>query len=533
MFVLSARTIRHDPAWRTFEFCQYAEIGKNLATGDGYETRLIEPMALAYADRYRAGPPGERWPVIDRFPLPSFIVAAIMRVMGPTDLAAACSNGLAVSLLASLSYLLAHRWYGPLWAAALALLLLANPSFYGYFVLLGTPDIWFAFLFLLQLLVWCRVLTESTCHAGWSALLGFVTATCYLTRYNMSVFYAYQLAVLLMRRRWKDAASASAVALLTISPLLAYNWLCLRRPTVSIYSMWNLMDDVGAFDVEPWLYYRIPDWAPLIKTHLADLAHKFFHNLFVVIPQRIWTLWHLYVLIPVACVNFFVRSMDPTAKKFLRWSTLFFGLQLVVFSTLRIEFEHRLSPHHGRYFFWFAPVLLLAAVRAMRLLVQGKSRIVHWLPLILISGQLGFYAHTWWRWSVQNREPIYLGRDPIRNHLAQVIPANRLVASNQPQILAWYCGLKSISLPADLDELAAINRASATPVDFIFLDMNFNCIDLNPAWSHLVWRGPEGKSDWEQRLLQDYEFVEPPSHTRRYLFVLLRRRAETELDIRR
>jgi hypothetical protein len=37
-----------------------------------------------------------------------------------------------------------------------------------------------------------------------------------------------------------------------------------------------------------------------------------------------------------------------------------FALQLVVFSALRLELEDRNSPHHGRYFFWFAtPAVLL------------------------------------------------------------------------------------------------------------------------------------------------------------------------------
>ncbi len=56
VFGISAWVIRQPPTWMTFEFCQYAEIGRNLAVDGTFDTRLIEPMALAVIDRDRVGP---------------------------------------------------------------------------------------------------------------------------------------------------------------------------------------------------------------------------------------------------------------------------------------------------------------------------------------------------------------------------------------------------------------------------------------------------------------------------------------------
>jgi hypothetical protein len=47
VFWADTRVIRTAPAWHTFEFCQYAEIGRNLAEDGTFDTRLVEPMALA------------------------------------------------------------------------------------------------------------------------------------------------------------------------------------------------------------------------------------------------------------------------------------------------------------------------------------------------------------------------------------------------------------------------------------------------------------------------------------------------------
>src|SRR5262249_37014563 len=138
VFGISARVIRKAPTWRTFEFCQYAEIGRNLVERGAFDTRLVEPMALAMIDRDRVGSGTASWPVVTRSPLPGLAVASWMSILGPTDLAAACSNGLAISLLATAGYAAARSWLGARWAAVVALLFLANPSFYGEFVLLGT-----------------------------------------------------------------------------------------------------------------------------------------------------------------------------------------------------------------------------------------------------------------------------------------------------------------------------------------------------------------------------------------------------------
>ena len=190
VFWLTCRVVKVPPAWRTFEFCQYAEIGRNLVVDGHYDTRLVEPMALAYLDRVTRGQQSTRWPVVNRYPLPGLVVAALMRIWGTNDSAAAWSNGLAIGLLATLCYIQACRWYGPGWAAIVGLLFLTNPSFYGEFILLGTPDVWFAASFLLVLLLWCSRdrAVHFVVHKGWALGLGTASGLAYLARFNATLF---------------------------------------------------------------------------------------------------------------------------------------------------------------------------------------------------------------------------------------------------------------------------------------------------------------------------------------------------------
>jgi hypothetical protein len=515
--------VKVPPAWKTFEFCHYAEIGRNLAACGRYDTRLVEPMALAFLDRERPRFGEARWPVVDRYPLPSVAVALLMKMLGENDTAAAWSNGLAIGLLAASCYALARAWYGPGWAAVAGLLFLTNPSFYGEFILLGTPDVWFATSFLLVLVLWC---SREPAYAagrplGWALCLGLASGLSYLARFNATLFLVVLGGALLWRRMWLEAAIMVAAALLPAAPVVAYNWHHFHWPFLTLYSSWNLLDGIGAFRVEPWLYYRVPDVPALLAAHPAGLARKFATNLLTIVPLRIWNLWRLYLIFPLALVAPVFLRGERTVGRFARWSVGFLVLQLAVFSALRLELDDRLTAHHGRYFFWFAApalVLGLGIIRRLRSLPEPWC----WLAPLLIVAQLVLFVSGWRETVSRNSAETNLGRGPIHQALIRLVGDRRVIASNQPQITAWFCRLRSISLPADPAELARLNRTSPTPVDYLFIDMNFNCIDLDTRWQLLT--SASGESPWEAELLRDYRYVVRPELTRPLLYVLLRRR---------
>jgi hypothetical protein len=533
LFWADTRVIRDAPAWNTFEFCQYAEIGKNLAEEGTFDTRLVEPMALAMIDHDAVGPSSKRWPVVNRYPLPCLAVAGFMRILGPTDLAAAWSNGLAISLLATLTYALAWKWFGARWAGVVAFLFLTNPAFYGVFVLLGTPDVWFAFFFVMELAVWSDFdPLESRSRPGWAVGLGILGGLAYLSRFNALIFLAIQAGVLLRHRRWRELGLMILASTVVSSPMLIDNLIHFRRPFVSIYSAWNLLDGIGAYPIEPWLCYRVPDVARELWTHLGGVASKFATNLFVTVPREIWSLWRLEVLIPAGLMGIWTAPRGSSLRRFARWSVGLFALQLVLFSALRLEIESNNWSHKGRYFFWFAAPVLLLAVGTMSRLAKGR-RWVQGIVALAIIGQVWLFGTTWVKIVREQRAAeIGFGRDPIRQLLKDVVQENRVIASTQPQITTWTCGLRSVSLPAEWEDLERINRNSTTPIDYLFLDFGFQSIQLNQNWLRIFAQDPRDPSPWEKNLLGAYDYVIPPHRTRPIGYILLRRKGVplSELD---
>jgi hypothetical protein len=525
IFWLLTQFIRQPPTWLTFEFCQYAEIGRNLALDGTFDTRLVEPMALAAIDHSQVGPPSGRWPVVNRYPLPCLVVAGLMRVLGPTDVAAAWSNGLAIGLLAATTYAAARKWFGAGWAAVVALLFLADPSICGEFLLLGTPDVWFASIFLLELLVWSSFdPSEARPRLAWAVVLGVLGGLAYLSRFNALVFVALQALALARYRRWRELGVMTLAAAVVVSPMLAYNMHHFRRPFVSIYSAWNLLDRIGAYRVEPWLYYQRPDIPRVLMVHASGFFWKFVTCLFVFTPMGIWCLWRLDVLMPAALVGPWFARRASGFRRFACWSIGLFALQLVLFSALRLEFLDRDSPFHGRYFFWFAAPAILIGVGTLNR-ISSWRRWARWVVGVAILAQLGLFVAAWVpnvRWHLSTSRS--LARDPLYPLLARIVKDNRVIGTNAPQITAWFSGLRSVSLPADPNELARLNRDSPTPIDYICVDNKYSAIDLDPRWRLLIADDPRIVSPFEPALLRDYEYALPPGATRENGFVVLRRK---------
>jgi hypothetical protein len=169
--------------------------------------------------------------------------------------------------------------------------------------------------------------------------------------------------------------------------------------------------------------------------------------------------------------------------------------------------------------------------------LANRMRFGRWLAGVVILLQLAGFGWSWAHMVPRHSEGTNIGHDPIRLMISQVVAEDQVIASNQPQISAWFCNRRSISLPADPTELERLNRDSPTPADYIFIDNNYNCIDLDPRWSYLAEKDPRLVSAWAPEILRDYQYVLPPKLTRPIRYVMLRRRAippgEWERDFNR
>ena len=219
------------------------------------------------------------------------------------------------------------------------------------------------------------------------------------------------------------------------------------------------------------------------------------------------------------------------------WAWGLFGLQLVVFSGMRLEFEGRSSPFTGRYFFWFAGPAVVMAVSALAGLA-ARGRAARGLAVALVGGAaravrvgLGGDPALAPEGDLEHRlrpDPADARRGRHRR------PGDRLEPAADHRLVLRP---PSISLPADPEELARLNRDSPTPADYLLVDMNYNCIASTPPGAPGLARPGPPPRPWEGGLLVDYEFVLPPDLTRPIGYVFLRRRtvpaSPLETQIRR
>lgn len=364
-------------------------------------------------------------------------------------------------------------------------------------------------------------------------MFGVLTGLSYLARFNVIIFVAVQIAYLVYRRQLRNIILAGISATILLIPLFVYNYRSFGTPVVSVYSSWNLLDEIGKYNVEPWLYYDQPQVLFVVTDRIAAVLQKTIRNLGTIVPFRIWTLWHLYLLLPLTFLSVCLIK-HSLLRKWFGWAIVLFFFQLVVFSGMRLELETRLSPFHGRYFFWFAAPALLAAVTVLKELTL-RYRWGRYCTVAILISQWALYGHTWSAWGHQNYEAKVFGYnfgvDPIHQAVGEIAGKDRVVAATHPQILVWYNGCTAISLPADPNQVSLINQSSPTPIDYLFIYMELVAVEVDPRWTAFLNEDLEPHSPWVQKILQEYEYSLDPRFTRPLGYVLLRRRGVPKSEL--
>ncbi|MFH1282253.1 MAG: hypothetical protein ABII27_01150 [bacterium] len=151
-------------------------------------------------------------------------------------------------------------------------------------------------------------------------------------------------------------------------------------------------------------------------------------------------------------------------KGFGIWFLMLFGWQVFVFSFIQFENLGYLS---GRYYLWFAPVVILYAIGFFGRLISTWT----WKLTALIV--LGFLL---WNWAVgfksisrSSDHPSHqsVGNWPEIIYLRDKIPPNARVLTNIPAQIAWYAKKETILIPYDPGETSQIIQD--WPVEYFFL----------------------------------------------------------------
>jgi hypothetical protein len=450
-----------------YEFCHYLDIARNWTTGAGYTTRIVEPGVLAHLDA--AGISGFPYPVTYRFPLFAALAALAVKVLGPTDLAVALVSGAVHVLLAVLIFAVGRAIFDRRSALLAAALYVTSPVFAGRYAVSGFADPVFA----LVLLGLHYILTRDGAWNARTALFaGVLLGLSYLARFNVTLFFPVYVVL-----AWRKAGARFALFLVAaaaiVAPLWAYN---LRHfGALSAYPMASM--NLAAFtvvpDSDPWRYYRTIGLADLLP-HGRAILGKTVRNFAGEFVPGVAMLWNLPLVVAAFAMGL-VRKDGGARRRFVLLGAGLLLWQGLAFSPLRLELSIPNPYYRGRYFFWFAPTLLLGGSHALLAYLGDRKRARAWVALFVAACVVIGLRDV-------NRRGYHFdpATDPAARALATLDPARDVLVSNMAVQAAAYFRVGGIELPADPDELAKLMVKH--PASRLYLDRRYY---LTPAWEAL------------------------------------------------
>ncbi|OGS48293.1 MAG: hypothetical protein A3J79_08195, partial [Elusimicrobia bacterium RIFOXYB2_FULL_62_6] len=447
--------VRHFEGGLSHEFCHYGEIGRNIAEGKGYVTAAVYPATLAQMEQ-RSVEFEAHAPVLDRFPLYAYFTAAAVKLGGPNDTSVVLASAVTLALFACAAFALGLRFSG-YWEGVLAgLLITLGPSFQRGFVLWGYPDLLFAALVVLEILLLARGAGSEQKGVLYWAAAGFLAGAGWLCRSNLVIWlplFALALWFYNKERRALSLAAYAAAAALAALPAALYNlhWAgSLSQPALAYGVAHYVVQDVF-----PLLSYKTFSAWDIIRTYPWALAQKSASQL-VRLAGDLPTMWQMHLVFPLAVVGAF-SPKSSAARRGLLLMCAMFAVQALVFSVLRYEMLG--AKVGGRYYLWAAPAFFLLAAAGIKRLAGFTSR-----PRLaggaLAAVLAGFYL---WQLATPQGAPAHpaglkAGQWPELAAAAEAAGPGGLIVTNIPAQAAWYGRRRAIGLPEDPAQLAAIAR---------------------------------------------------------------------------
>jgi hypothetical protein len=467
----------------------YAQLGRQLASGRGPSTRYMPLNGLAYLAGWSPGSAAESWPNIVRFPLTPMLMAVGFAAVGPSDQAVHWPGGLAFVLTAACAAWLGMRTYGR-WAGLGAGLAAAILPLFVNYSLTGLTE---------PLLGALILATVASVVSGRLVLGGVLLGLAILNRYD--------------------------TALLAL-PILAL-WLLPRRDRWRA-SMWLLVP--AGIVVLPWaLYLTIVAGTPLFNLQPASIAAQAsgrsdglgWYAPEYVSPGEAWA------RNPGAALRTAWDEVSGTPnylRKLLGWPWLATGaaacllalgrergrgdgsrlvLFLLVAVLLRAGLASTLGLNLQRHFVPLVPLLLVIVAGEASRLVQGvlgrlgaglgdqRRRVTLWAGQIAVIAALTLPSlQTIGPFLVPPLQPLgpptrtgeVEARPEYLARLAEVVGPDDLVASNVPWSVAWQADRRAIPLPPTAEETANLERRFGISVDAIYVAGQVAIADAPRSW---------------------------------------------------
>ncbi len=453
-----------------------ADVGRQLARGEGFTTLVNFPQTVAFLDiRGVKFDPATPYPELHHAPLYSLVIAGALRVVpealrtklfaappAPPDGFAAdyFLLGLNLALLwlaAWLTYDLGRRLFEPRvgWLAALALLL-SMPIWQQTVVVGGT-----ALLMVLALAafsLWHRVeIAGGRTPVAWLVALGAACGLLFLTEYSAGTLVLVALAYAVGRfaggARWIALASVVGGFFLFAGPWVARN-LALTGSPVALAAQ-NVALKAGDSTAEP-ATLRATFSAELPRINLDKLGNKTLTSLQDNLKSRLWSggaMWLAAFFVAGTLYTF--RS--PAANR-LRWV---FVAALAVLLVAQAALN---SGESDRFVaVWLAPLLMIFGAGFFFVLLGSNAVLSRW-PRTVAAALLAVQALPLLHDTLEPRRlhfqyppyhpGLFLGR---QRELARRGATGRFgLMADVPAAVAWYGGGRVWAQPQRLRDFYAV-----------------------------------------------------------------------------
>jgi len=330
--------------------CEYAEMGRRLADGEGFTTGVIYPAELGFG----ATP---EHPAVMRPPAWPLALAGAFTLAGAEAQVAHGLTGAFFVGTVALAALLGSALAGPVAGSLAAVALATTPAFTGLATdaVSETP-----FAFFITLAFWLVVSKRS------ALAVGVACGCAYLTRYNGLLLLPFLMGVLWGRNTrapWVCAVGFATVA----GPWWVRNWIVAGDPFFSLLNL-NLYFSPAVMTLHDSLYYFLE---PDLSSAVANDPFEKFATQF---PELVAS-WPLASLNLSACI-----AVALACVRAQRESLAFVAFAVVTTAAVSVGLPQ------GRYFVPMLPVLL--ALGASGWVRFGGRFALPGLALLLIAPHL-------------------------------------------------------------------------------------------------------------------------------------------------
>ena len=462
-------------SWKLWsgDACEYAEMARRLAAGEGFTTGVIYPAELAF------GATADH-PAVMRPPLWPLALAAVFTVTGPRDGAAHALTGAFFLGTVALTTALGAALGGPVAGALAGLALATTPAFAGL-ALDAVSETPFAFFVTLAFLLYVRL--------GHPFAIGLTCGLVYLTRYNGLLLLPVLLALLWVRhpRAMRPILWCSAGLALVVLPWWLRNLWVTGSP---FYSLLNLNFYFSPFvtGMHDSLYYVLePDLDSPVAMHpLAKLRLQ--------LPELVAS-WPLASMNLAACIGVLLACARG------HWPSVGFAA-LAIGTTLAAA----LGLPQGRYFVPFLPLLL--ALGTSSWIRHGGRLTAPALALVLLAPVLpsvpeerddlkmlrGFFESE--RRALQNDPSRYRREEAAFEAASRCLGNRSLVLAQGAARLTWETGAIAIYAPNHPEDFWRI--VDEVPVEYAQME-RWRKIDQNEFARHFERRDDCGPGLYERR----------------------------------